>query len=141
MPGLSSGAEIVDDWCGPGRAGHARRLLHLGRQLLDAVAHDMKANGKRLRREGDEEQPDRAVERERPAAVAEHEATASATPGNAKVTVEVKVSRPRPGSEVRSTIQTMTIASTTQALALTAETAALLKKAVGTIDDEVTKAA
>src|SRR5712671_1768229 len=59
--------------------------------------------------------------------------TASATPGNAKVTVEAKVKRPRPGSDVRSTIQTTIIPSTTQALATTAEISALLRNAVGTM--------
>src|SRR4051812_43568070 len=59
--------------------------------------------------------------------------TASATPGNAKVTVEAKVKRPRPGSDVRSTIQTTIIPSTTLALATTAEIIALLRNAVGTI--------
>src|SRR5215468_61844 len=59
--------------------------------------------------------------------------TASATPGNAKVTVEANVKRPRPGSDVRSTIQTTTIPSTTQALATTAEISALLRNAVGTM--------
>src|SRR5262252_185379 len=59
--------------------------------------------------------------------------TASATPGNAKVTVEAKVKRPRPGSAVRSTIQTTIIPNTTQALATTAEISALLRKATGTM--------
>ena len=52
----------------------------------------------------------------------------------------MKVNRLRPGSDVRSTIQTMTIASVTHELAVTAETMALLRKAVGTIDDEAVKA-
>src|SRR5882672_7664491 len=59
--------------------------------------------------------------------------TASATPGNAKVTVEAKVKRPRPGNDVRSTIQTTIIPSTTQALATTAEISVLLRNAVGTM--------
>src|SRR5438093_1231070 len=59
--------------------------------------------------------------------------TASATPGNAKVTVEVNVRRPRPGSAVRSTIKTTTMASTTQAVAATAEMSALLRSAAGTM--------
>src|SRR5262245_9505470 len=59
--------------------------------------------------------------------------TASATPGNAKVTVDMKVRSPRPGSDVRSTIQTTIMASTTQTVAVTVEIKALLKSAVGTI--------
>ena len=45
----------------------------------------------------------------------------------------MKVSSPRPGSRVRSTIQTMISASTTQADAVTAETSVLLNSAVGTM--------
>ena len=47
--------------------------------------------------------------------------------------VLVNVSSPRPGSRVRSTIQTMISASTTQADAVTAETSVLLTSAAGTM--------
>ena len=43
----------------------------------------------------------------------------------------VNVKSPRPGSRVRSTIQTMISASTTQADAITAETSVLLKQRGG----------
>src|SRR5215470_11867534 len=65
--------------------------------------------------------------------------TASATPGNAKVTVDVNVSRPRPGSDVRSTIQTTIMASTTQAVAATVEMSALLRSAAGMMVEVLAK--
>src|SRR5262245_38903608 len=65
--------------------------------------------------------------------------TASARPGNANVTVDENVSRPRPGSVVRSTIQTTTSASATQTVAVTTETTALLMSAVGTIVEALAK--